>query len=63
MEGVNWVGEAMERGVGCVFRIRCGEGQEERPGGHENEGKSATDRAGEVGSISKKRQTWDKGSG
>ena len=35
------------------FRIRCGEGQEGWPDGHENEWKSATDRVEEVRGISK----------
>jgi len=33
MEGGNWVGEGIERGMGG-FRLRCGEGQERWPDGH-----------------------------
>jgi hypothetical protein len=41
------------------FRIRCGEGQEICPDGHENEWKSATDRVRSRRHLQDKTETWD----
>ena len=49
-------GTAWERGWGGI-RIRCGEGQERWPDGHENEWKSATDGWG-LGDIQSKCQRF-----
>jgi hypothetical protein len=46
VDGGNWVGEGLGRGLGGSFRIMCGEGQERWPDVHENEWKSATDEVG-----------------
>lgn len=55
MEGGNWEGEWMERGLGAQDQIRGG--KERWPEGSENEWKSATNRGEEVGNISLKKQT------
>ena len=55
MEGGNWVGKGMERGMGVS---RSGMGRDRRDGqmAMKNEWKSTTDRGEEVGGISKMRQ-------
>jgi len=52
----------VERSIGYGLRIRCGEGQEGWPDGHENEWKSATDGGREMGGhLQDETETQDKG--
>jgi hypothetical protein len=61
MEGGNWVGEGMGRGMGR-FGIRCVETQERWSDDHENEWKSATDMGEKLGGghLEDKTETWDR---